>query len=237
MAPSYQQFLGLADGVPVDWSERPPSGRADIAGLLDGASTLLGGRPVSLVTIDMPVSLDPIVERRVGDDDVSREYGKAGCGTHSPSRERPGRLGHELTSAFAQRGFPVATTVSAADARVLAEVYPHPALLTLMDKPDRQPYKISRTTRYWGREALSALERKTRVVNLWRDIIAKLSDEINDIDLPLPPPSEIAAYSFNSLKRFEDALDALTCGWVGIRYVEGRCHPYGNDRAAIWIPE
>ena len=31
-------------------------------------------------------------------------------------------------------------------------------------------------------------------------------------------------------------VDALVCGWVGIRYRAGRCRAYGDDTVAIWIP-
>ena len=42
--------------------------------------------------------------------------------------------------------------------------------------------------------------------------------------------------SISFLKRYEDALDALVCAWVGTRYVEGHADHYGDDDAAIWIP-
>ena len=31
-------------------------------------------------------------------------------------------------------------------------------------------------------------------------------------------------------------VDALVCGWVGIRYRAGRCRAYGDDTVAIWGP-
>lgn len=34
----------------------------------------------------------------------------------------------------------------------------------------------------------------------------------------------------------EDALDSLVCAWAGTEYLCGRCQPYGDDTAAIWIP-
>jgi predicted RNase H-like nuclease len=42
--------------------------------------------------------------------------------------------------------------------------------------------------------------------------------------------------SFSALKRYEDALDALICGWVGVEYLAGRAVPLGNEDAAIWCP-
>jgi len=65
LAPSYAQFIELANGTPVDWSKVPSAGRPDVDALLAAARTLLGGDGVDLVTIDMPVALTPIasVER------------------------------------------------------------------------------------------------------------------------------------------------------------------------------
>src|SRR5438552_1783477 len=47
-------------------------------------------------------------------------------------------------------GFPIATAAPD-DVRGprLVEVYPHPALLTLLGRPYRVPYKVSKASRYW----------------------------------------------------------------------------------------
>jgi predicted RNase H-like nuclease len=38
------------------------------------------------------------------------------------------------------------------------------------------------------------------------------------------------------LKRYEDAIDALICCWVGTLYAEGNARPMGDDTTAIWCP-
>ncbi|MDW7774366.1 MAG: hypothetical protein SCH71_15885 [Desulfobulbaceae bacterium] len=38
------------------------------------------------------------------------------------------------------------------------------------------------------------------------------------------------------LKRYEDALDALVCAWVGVKFLEGETQPLGDETAAIWCP-
>ena len=38
-------------------------------------------------------------------------------------------------------------------------------------------------------------------------------------------------------KRYEDALDALVCGWVAARFVQGNSMPYGGATAAVWVPK
>ena len=39
-----------------------------------------------------------------------------------------------------------------------------------------------------------------------------------------------------TLKRFDDAIHALICCWVGTLYAEGNARPLGDDTAAIWCP-
>src|ERR1035437_4421146 len=93
LAPSYEQFVNLADGVPVDWMERPTSGLPDVSALIIAAQRLLGGSSLDLVTVDMPVAVEAIDGRRVADNEVSRVFGGKGCGTHSPNLTRPGPIG------------------------------------------------------------------------------------------------------------------------------------------------
>ena len=52
--------------------------------------------------------------------------------------------------------------------------------------------------------------------------------------LELPEP--VAVKSLAALKRYEDALDALVCAWVGVEYLGGRTLPLGDGDAAIWCP-
>ncbi len=235
LAPSYGQFVDLASGVAVDWSRAPKASRPDVDALMAAATVLLDGEAVDVVTIDMPVARTPIHKRREADNAASRKYGANGCGTHSPSEVRPGRLGSELTERFRDLGYDVATLETpVGSTHVLAEVYPHPALLHLLGKDFRIKYKISRANEYWPDK--TPAERRRRIVKNWRRILEQLSLSINKIDIPLPEKDALETMSSTSLKRFEDAIDALVCGWVGIQYLDGDCAAYGDDTAAIWIP-
>ena len=150
LAPSYGQFIALAEGRSVDWTETPSGGVPDGGALLDSSSALAGGSAVDLVTIDMPVSTVKVTGRREADSAISREFGGRGCSTHSPSTVRPGVIGRALTQAFGDRGYPVATTTTpVGTSSVLMEVYPHTALLSLIGAEYRVPYKVSRAGRYW----------------------------------------------------------------------------------------
>jgi len=39
-----------------------------------------------------------------------------------------------------------------------------------------------------------------------------------------------------NFKRYEDALDALVCTWVGVEHLEVNTVPLGDETAAIWCP-
>jgi len=235
LGPSYSQFVELAHGAPIDWAMAPSAGRPDVDALMGAARALLGGEAVDLVTIDMPVSRTAIHKRREADRAVSQKFGSKGCSTHSPSEVRPGDIGRQLTERFKELGYPVATIATPVSSTfVLAEVYPHPALLHLLGKDFRFKYKIGRASEYWPEK--TPADRRRRIVKNWRKILDELSLTINKIDLPLPGKSDLEDLPSTSLKRFEDALDALVCGWVGIKYLEGDCTAYGDESAAIWIP-
>jgi len=233
VAPSYDSFVGIGNGTPVNWNARksPRGSQPDPAKLLDVAHRLLGSTRVSLVTVDLPVATIPIADRRVADNSLSRAFGQNGCGTHSPNSDRPGLVGIALKDGFAGNGFPIA----AADCPVgtphrLVEVYPHPALLRLLNVTFRVCYKVSKRRDYW--QGCMNPRRKRYLLKSFRNILDALKDNIASIDVPLPRPG----LSFAFLKRFEDALDALICAWVGIMYLAGRAQPYGDNTAAIWNP-
>ncbi len=237
LAPSYSQFIDLADRTLVDWTRTPRGERPDVGALLEAARRLLGGQPVDLVTVDMPVAIGAITGRRAADNAVSHTFGARGCSTHSPTATRPGDVGRELTQRFGRLGFRVATTTATCgETPALVEVYPHPALLALLHEDYRVEYKVSRATRYWRDEEKSLAEQRRLIVEQWRRIYDELAKTIAAIDLPLPSRQSLETGTKAELKRFEDALDALICAWVGVQYLRGRCGAYGDETAAIWIP-
>lgn len=222
LAPSYRSFVALADGTSPDWNGPIDGDHAPTpAALLEASRRLLGGAAVDVVAVDMPISTVAIVGRRRADDAVSEKYGGAGCGTHSPSGARPGQVGIDLTKGFVDLGYPVAVAGPNPPTRALVEVYPHPALIALTGDAFRLPYKIGKAGRTWA-----------NVRPVWERILGELARRIDDVTLALPDnPSSKAA-----LKRWEDALDALICAWVGVEYAEGRATALGDGTAAIWCP-
>ena len=119
--------------------------------------------------------------------------------------------------------------------RTLVEVYPHPALLVLLGEDYRVKYKAGKARKFWPE--LTAGECRVEVVAVWGRILDALRQVIEGIDLPIPVALEAMAMTTAALKRYEDALDALICGWIGIEYLEGRCTAFGDPSAAIWTPQ
>ena len=233
LAPSYAAFIALAAGVAVDWSARSFTGDRPAADSLLAAAEHLAGQQVGLVTVDMPVSTVPISGRRAADNAVSKAFGRFQCGTHTPNPRRPGAIGRVLSEGFTAAGYPVATTRTGCGTECrLTEVYPHPALVKLLRLERRLPYKQGKSTKYWPGSDIA--KRIRNLLSVYDRVLAALTDRISGIGLDLPHPDDVPSLAF--LKRYEDALDALVCGWVGIEYLRGRATPYGDKTAAIWIP-
>ncbi len=199
--------------------------------LLD-ACRKLAGRAPDLVAVDMPLARTPIVGRRASDLAVSRAYGAAKAATHSPSALRPGRLSDKLRADFERQGFALCAA-EGVHTPGLMEVYPHTALLALTGERVRLTYKAGKTTIYWPGIALE--ERRTRLRDVWRGIVAALDAQIAGVAEALPPPSP--QIKGRALKAYEDQLDAVVCAYVAIAALRGQVRAYGDDISAIFVPE
>lgn len=228
VAPSYAAFCGG-----FSWEEPVLGGKADVPNLLATCSTLLGHDHLAVVAVDMPLATQPITGRRLAENQVSRQFGARKCSVHSPTLERPGKVGEQLYQSFVNEGFQLALDNTSLS-HTLLEVYPHVALLKLMGAAERVPYKAGKSGSYWVK-GLPIEERKRCLVKEWARILSRLRGEVEGILLPLPSEPELL--TFKQLKRYEDAIDALVCAWMGIRYLEGNALPLGDNTAAIWIPE
>ncbi|MBI5118762.1 DUF429 domain-containing protein [Candidatus Poribacteria bacterium] len=233
VAPSYDSFLERARGIPVDWNTPRFGGSLPCAKELLDAAECLANAPVDIVTIDMPISTKGICGRREADNQISKKFGSRGCSAHSPGLSRPGRIGERVSDEFAAEGYPVATTLEHSGVRRrLVEVYPHPALLTLLGSRYRIQYKVSKSRRYWPDYEIR--ERSDALLCTFDAIRMALADKLGLEDLPLPKTGSVKTLA--AIKRYEDTLDALICAWVGTLYTDGKAFPYGDTTAAIWCP-
>lgn len=183
---------------------------------------------LALIAVDMPLSLVEIRGRRSADTQISKEYGGRHCSTHSPTLERPGTLSSEIVTKCAELGFPLRTETCLSPG--LIEVYPHPALVELLNAGSRLKYKVSKMARYFPN--LTTSERKGKIEEVWIRIAKKADDNIAGFSDTLNKTIQVTGVS----KRSEDLLDALICAWIGLKCLRGQAKPFGNQVAAIWVP-
>ncbi len=225
--PSYGQFIADAGQAPSN--ARPTGCIPNVPALLRACEILHPAKP-DIVAVDMPLSLTPIISRRVADNRVSEAYWRHHCGTHTPSSTRPGTMSDNLRSEFADAGYVLATSKPIPNPALL-EVYPHPALVELANAERRLPYKISKMRKYWV--GCTPSERRKLILVEWAKIVSLLDERISGIFKTLPPPNFDAPVSM--LKAYEDQIDAVICAWVAICVIEGTAVPFGDANSAIWI--
>jgi len=234
LAPSYDSFLAIAAGEPWDQGRKAQGSEPDPAALLK-ACQQLAGQPVDCVSVDMPLAMTPITSRRAADTAIASRFGPKGCAVHSPSALRPGAIADQLRERFAELGVLLHTTTPHRQEPALIECYPHVALLALLNRDYRVPYKVSRSAQYWKAERPPIAERVKRLLAEFSAIHQALNQHISAIPLTLPQPHEVTTLS--SLKPVEDMLDALICAWIGIEHLENRTVALGDSTAAIWVPD
>lgn len=233
VAPSYESFIALTTrGSEVDWSRPSTGGEANVDNLLEAAA-IRAGQPPNVVCLDMPLSRGQIVTRRAADQQISQAYGARLCSAHSPTGARPGPLGDRLHKSLARHGYRLITANDdPVDNGALLEVYPHPAIVELLCLERRLEYKVSKSNRYWPRA--SVFERRRMLLDNFQRLDEGLSSWLGPLPLDLPSHEQVATLS--ELKRYEDALDAVVCCWVGIRYLARGARAFGGDRDTIWCP-
>jgi predicted RNase H-like nuclease len=232
VAPSYAAFLALAEKKSVDWTLRHAGETPEPARLLEACRRLINALP-TIVTVDMPLATTPIMKRRIADSKTSKEFGKYWCAVHSPNAQRPGAIGESTSHGFTKAGYPLATAEHDNVQPCLLEVYPHAAIVRLMNRTRRLTYKESKMGKYWP--DLSPSDRLTSLQRCLDELLEALDSEIAGIELPRFDPLEMPKR--HRLKAYEDALDALVCAWVGKEYLAGRAEAFGDESAAIWVPK
>jgi len=187
VAPSYDSFVSRSENVPVNWNAGRFIGSTPQDPSLLAAAKEIAGTDVDLVTIDMPIATFPFSSRRSADDAISTAFGRFGCATHSPSSKRPGRLSTDIMTQLNYAGYPLATTAhSSGTLRRTIEVYPHPALLRLLNCQYRVPYKFAKSLRYWL--GLDIRDRIGRILDEFKRIERALSDTFGCTRLIIPYP-------------------------------------------------
>jgi predicted RNase H-like nuclease len=227
VAPSFEDFV--LGATPQVWGHRHDF-RASLADVLGTAEKIANGA-VSVIAVDMPVGREPVRRRRLCDQMISSRFGARGCATHTPTETRPGGVSDRFLREAQEAAFTLVTTPQQEPRRALLEVYPHVALLALCNAERRLPYKLSRRAKNFG-QIDDPKARLEAVRNEWNRILARLKREI-DIDLDVG--GNIA--TLGGWKAWEDVIDAIVCAWVGLEWAAGRTTAFGDELAAIWVPE
>ncbi|MEW6545601.1 MAG: DUF429 domain-containing protein [Bacillota bacterium] len=234
-ARSFVEYAQVLDGATPRWDKPPPHGQMGLREVLEATARKLGSWP--LISIDIPLSSQPIAGRRLADQEVAREYGRLGATTHTPNPNRPGGVSLGIYKTLTGLGYQLATNevCFSTERPLFLETYPHPAVIELLELDYRLPYKTSRRHDYWPKD--TPARRWERLVESMTLLHRGLSGEV-ELAGRLPEPSFLRAArpKTPAFKGYEDALDATICAWVGAEFLRGRCRPLGGTDGTVWLP-
>ncbi|MCG3117923.1 MAG: hypothetical protein ALAOOOJD_00038 [bacterium] len=238
VARSYEEFCNFAHDKKIDWVTNVHGSLPNIPELLAVCKKLTGTLP-NVVALDIPLGPQPITGRRAADRMVTKAYITRKAGTHSPTAQRPGPISRRLFEQLTESGFKwlpaIAAPLQNKNTPVCLEVYPHPAIIELLNLTERLQYKISKRQKYWP--ALTREARRVAVARNLNRLRLALAKRINGVTTWLPAaPALIKKKQLARLKGYEDALDAIVCAWIGGEFLAANCVAYGDSASAIWLP-
>ena len=198
--------------TPLAWSVRAHrnalTSDAEIAEFVRGNC----GDAGCIVAIDAPTHVPNQTGQRPCEAQCRALYGRYEAGPHPANRSLYGGdiRGETLVAALAGDGFLHDPSPPARGERRVMEVFPHPAHVALFGLPKTLKYKAKP-----GRSLQARLAEFERYASLLRSLSGydpslRIEDEI--LDGPQPPAPA-------ALKRYEDALDALTCAYLAAYYL------------------
>lgn len=222
-------------GIDLAWRAHHPTGWAVLEGdarrvrLVDsramGADAEILGALAALdgqthVAIDAPLVVPNRRGHRPGDRALAARFARYRAAPHVASQERLLHEGRIRSVAFAEAlealGFAHDPRVDSRAMRRFFEVYPHPAIVSLLGLQERLPYKA----RFPRDVRLAAFDQLVAGLRAQRRPRLDLGDHA------LSP----AGLRGRALKSLEDRLDAIVCAYVAARWTmrpEG-CEMFGT---------
>ena len=219
-------------GLDLAWSERNPSGCAVIQqGRLAAHSGELGGNDEILgfvrehlprgsgavLAVDAPLRVPNETGMRDADRFVSRDFRRFHAGAYPANRRRLAQgdgaektvRGEVLVDALAthMRFSETAAVPKRAVGRLVCEVYPHPAHVSLFGLETTLKYKPRSQRSYEDRWAEFA--RYQQLLRSLRDAKPPLKGTKK-----LLKKTDVYGLRGKALKQYEDTLDAITCAYV-----------------------
>ena len=162
----------------------------------------------SVVAIDAPLIIANESGQRACETLVGKEYSAREASCHTSNlRLYPSASSVKLASALLRQGYNHALTVSRCRGRIVAEVYPHAALVALFDLPKTIKYKKGRV----AEKRMGLASFRKLLLRLFDAEPCLLSSEgmaeLLSVDLD--------ALRGRALKAYEDTLDSLLCAYAG----------------------
>jgi predicted RNase H-like nuclease len=234
VARSYEEFLALDETKRIDWNGPTRGSKPDYR-LITEKAKALGKDQVRIISLDIPLSPQPITSRRRCDTEVSSRFGRMGAAVHSPSEKCPGPIADLIYSQLVGSGYELLLNDSrrSEEMRGFMEVYPHIAIIRMLDLDYRLPYKVQKRTSYW-KNATSNVRLKNIIASL-ESIKSKLDQHIGGVADFLPALDQSRS-PVTKIKGYEDVLDAIVCAWMGYKYLTGEANAYGDETGVIWGP-
>lgn len=215
-------------GIDLAWSDNNPSGVAAIrdgrlvasAGglskmseILDFVGDHLSRRHGSIVAVDAPLRVPNETGIRACDRALSADWRRYQAGAYPANRkllERDGVVrGEALTAALSERFKFYESDVipRRTKARLVCEVYPHPALVSLFGLDRTLKYKRGRGRSF--EERWSEFDRYRRLLRKLRKADPRLRGTRR-----LLKSTQVYGLRGAALQAYEDALDAITCAYI-----------------------
>jgi predicted house-cleaning noncanonical NTP pyrophosphatase (MazG superfamily)/predicted RNase H-like nuclease len=224
---SYEEFLKGN----LDWTEEVKGTSPDMTEILRVCGD--NGYNIFAIALDIPLSPTPIKGRRAAENLISKKYAKKDASTHSPNEERPGLISQLIFEQLESCEFNFAYKYI--EEPVFIEVYPHTAIIELLNLEKRLPYKVHKKNKYWPKASVE--ERNNNIIGSLNYLRTEISKWVPNVTDYLPELNTFTKYSVKQLKGYEDALDAVICAIVGCFYINGKAEAYGDEKGAIWVPK
>lgn len=192
------------------------------------AENLVPGRP-AVVAVDAPLRVPNETGRRRCDHEVSTAWRRCEAGAYPANRRllaRDGAVRGETLVLHLRERFSFVETAPiphCGAGRYVCEVFPHPAHVTLFD--------LARTLKYKRKPGRGEAERLAEF-SRYQALLAGLAHAEPPL-VGLDPFTQVDAATLprTAVQRLEEALDAITCayvGWYGWWHGPGRQIVYGS---------
>jgi predicted RNase H-like nuclease len=207
----------LIVGIDLAWGDRNPDGvcvieatprraRVRQLGLTYGDAELLSwfdqhvGNAPALVMVDAPIVCPNLTGTRPVDRLTHVHFGRYKCGCYPANLTkcpRPPRV----AAALVERGLSIGWELNDGVTRLVAEVYPHPAMVRLFDLTERVPYKKG-----------TVVQRRREFRRLQKLIQQCLAEHFPRLELDEATEKLLAA---RWTKNVEDQTDGFFCALIG----------------------